>query len=412
MPLTDKQNYAFQSVAHGNNVFITGPGGTGKTTLISKIVKHIGQFKRIGVTSTTGVSALLVGGTTLHSYLGIGVGAQDKEGLLKKVKAGRQKNRWTQTDMLIIDEVSMLSAELFDKLNYVAKNMRKSVLPFGGMQLVLSGDLCQLPFIGNNTKFCFESECWDECINETIYLSELLRQNNHEFKEILNRIRLGQHTRNDIKYIKNNSCKTESDLKIPATKLFCKNVDVDEINLQNLYEIEANEIYKYEMKTKPEPGIILRPAFNPMKKCNAPDVLKLCVGAQVMLLYNKDVAAGLVNGSKGVVVRFEDTLPVVKFYHSQLTLKIGYKEWEIKDGSDIVATITQIPLKLAYAITVHKSQGITLDSAVIDLKDVFEYGQAYVALSRVRSLENLVIKNFTWLSFKAHPKAVTYYTKM
>jgi ATP-dependent DNA helicase PIF1 len=363
MELTQNQKRAIAAIQMGKSIFVTGPGGSGKSTLIDYIITHLTK-KKIGITATTGVAAMLIGGTTLFSYLGIGLGQCDKDQLLTKIKK-KSKKVWLNTDLLIIDEISMLSPELFDKLEYISRHLRDPMKPFGGMQLLLSGDFCQLPCI-NTDMLCFEAKSWDDCIDETIYFDDNLRQGESTFKVILNKLRLGQHTTQDIDELKSLIAKTSQD-SITPTKLLCKNVDVDAINDKQLYSLDDEVVYRYDMKVQPFEGVTLSQSFNPAKKCNAPEVLKLSLGAQVMLLYNRDIQAGLVNGSRGVVVDFIETLPVVEFLNG-MRLLIGYHIWEIGESDEPLVNIKQIPLRLAYAITVHKSQGMTLDSAHINLK--------------------------------------------
>jgi len=432
MLFTKDQMKSIDAIKRGANVMITGPGGTGKTTIINHLVsikdELMGPEKSLGVTAMTGAAAVLINGTTLHSYLGIGFGKGDVEDLVKKVMSKEKwKRKWQDTKVLIVDEVSMLSADLLDKLNAIAKQVRRSDEPFGGMQIVFGGDFLQLPCIKG--EFCFESSAWVECGFRVFHLTKIMRQSDTVFQECLNRARFGEITDEDLAYIAHSVPTKEriAEMPIKPTRILCENVDVDEINTRKLCELPDENIYKYKYTVDYNMD-----NYNPRyhkytfaditKCCNAQPELYLSLGAQVMLLVNTDVKKGLVNGSRGVVVGFDEhmltvnnkqkkrQIPIIQFANKEETrMLVSYHGYEVKEGKKLVGVIYQIPLKLAYAITVHKSQGMTLDSAMINLKGVFEYGQAYVALSRVKMIDNLFVKNITKTTFRAHPKALEFY---
>lgn len=433
---------AISAIQKGRNVMITGPGGTGKTTIITHLFM-MDPARYLGITAMTGAAAVLIGGTTLHSYLGIGLGKDSEDDLVKKIN-GREKlkRKWRDTNILVVDEVSMLPADLFDKLNRIAKRVRKRSEPFGGMQLVFGGDFLQLPCIKGD--FCFESKAWKECRFEIFHLTKIMRQADKQFQACLNRARFGEMTDEDFEYVTQSVPTKEkiASMEIKPTRILCENVDVNEINQTKLKQLPAEEIHKYKYKIEYnrdnyEPRVHQYMFKDVTKLCNAQPKLSLSVGAQVMLLVNIDVKRGLVNGSRGVVTRFlecktlnskrEEKIqyrPIVRFGScgaagrseignaEKTEMTVSRHGYEITDGKDLIATIYQIPLKLAYAVTVHKSQGMTLDSAIINLRGVFEYGQAYVALSRVKDVNNLFLKNVTKASFKAHPKALEFYRQL
>jgi ATP-dependent DNA helicase PIF1 len=431
MLFTNHQLQAIDAIKKGKNVVITGPGGTGKTSIINHLFSIKDTLMNpayyMGITAMTGAAAVIIGGTTLHSYLGIGLGTDTEDELVKRIIGySMLERKWRATKILVIDEVSMLSADLFDKLNRIAKRVRKRSEPFGGMQIVLGGDFLQLPCI--NGSFCFTGKAWDECNFTIICLTKILRQSNKDFQDCLNRARFGEITDMDLEYITQSIPNKEKINEIKPTRILCENVDVDRINMTKLNKLPVEEIYSYKY------SIEYNHDYNPRshcfmfkditKICNVTPKLLLSVGAQVMLLVNLDVVDGLVNGSRGVVTRFHSVttsingkekvkfIPVVKFVNRKTEMLVHQHMYEIKDGKCIIATISQIPLKLAYAVTVHKSQGMTLDSAIIDLAGVFAYGQAYVALSRVKDINNLFIKNVSKLSFIAHPKALEFYHQL
>lgn len=406
--LTPDQQNIINLAEKGKNLFITGMAGTGKTLTINYFIDKYKYSKKIGITSTTGVSALLLKGTTLHSFLGIGLGKSSVEVMYSQIfKKKFLRNRWRKLDILIIDEVSMLLPELFDKLEELARMLRESVKPFGGIQLILTGDMLQLPPV-KSEKFCFEAEKWDKCIEHTIYLRENLRQNDKFFQECLTEARLGFLSCKNEKLLKSReNAKLENEVGIIPTKILSLNMEVDEINYNQMNKLDT-DLYEYEI----EIDNLKKPYMleKIKKNCNMVDNLYLCIGAQVMLLTNLDIEAGFVNGSRGVVIKFIDDIPVVKFMNG-FEVSIDYHTIEIEENDDILCVITQIPLRVAYAVSAHKIQGQTLDCCEINLKNFFDYGQAYVALSRVRNINCLRLKNFEKNKIKAHPKAIKFYNK-
>jgi ATP-dependent DNA helicase PIF1 len=425
--LTVKQRLAYDYMVQGKNVFITGPSGTGKSSVIKLFKKLYGSTKTIAITSTTGISALLIGGTTLHSYAGIGMGTGSVGAMSTNIlKKPYLRNRWAKLDVLIIDEVSMLSPELFDKLEEVGRIVRRSKPqrlmaknepeePFGGIQIVLSGDFLQLPVVKSDN-FCFEAKSWDRVIPHTVNLTKIIRQDNREFQKCLNNLRFGRLTRNTKELLM--SCvgvELKNDDGIKPTRIHTTNAAIDQINEEELDKLvtEDTEFVQFDMEMYLYEFVKNREwAYEKYRKyCLAPSVLQLCIGAQVMLLHNLEIEEGLVNGSRGVVVGFVEDLPRVKFLNGTERI-IDYHIWEYEENDKKMMRITQIPLKLAWAVTVHKSQGQTLDYAEVDLSNVFEYGQAYVALSRVKSKEGLSIVALDFDTIRAHPKAKAYYKKL
>lgn len=401
----------------GNHRFLLGNFlVTHNTALIKMFIEVYRQNKIIGVTSTTGISALLFGGTTLHSFLGIGLGTASVEDIVSKIfKRSYLKKRWCELETLIIDEISMLSPALFDKLEEIARTVRHDERPFGGIQLILSGDFLQLPCIGSD-KFCFESKKWNNCIDKTVYLTEIMRQKDKKFQECLNNIRIGLITREIRELLQSRiNVKIKNDHGIRPTKLYCTNYSVDYINNEELDKLAANDpdFYEYNMETHVFPGVKNRTYIieKYKKNCNAPETIQLCTGAQVMLLYNLDLDGGLVNGSRGVIKSFVGDVPLVRFMNGREVV-IDYHTWEVEENGKKVMRVIQIPLKLAYALTAHKSQGCTLDCVEIDMTNVFDYGQAYVMLSRVKNIENLNILGIDFDKIKAHPTAVEFYQSL
>ena len=401
--LNSQQEEALKFMEDGVSIALVSPAGTGKSFLIEHFVsrnKLCETPKNIGLTSTTGTSAILIGGKTLHSYLGIYRG----DGHIKQLLGGIRRNkavleRWLTVDVLVIDEVSMLSMELFDKLEELARHIRATHLPFGGIQIILSGDFLQLPVIGSS-HFCFEGNGWKRCVKKVFCFDEIVRQKDKLFQRCLNEVRFAKIS-DDVKEILNSRIGVVLEPKndIKPTVLYAKNCDVDSINNQELLNMKPSCIYEYSLV---------------MKKCKknvtmAVDKLELAIDCQIMLIVNLDFDNGLVNGSRGIVVGFDDNdLPIVRFLNG-VVRTIDYHTWTIDDDKKCIGSITQIPLKLCWAMTCHKSQGVSLDNVIISLEDIFSYGQAYVALSRVRTLDGLSIIDIDYDSIKSHPKAVLFY---
>ena len=405
--LNEKQQQALEYILQGKNIFITGGGGTGKTEFIKYYIKHY-KSKTTAVTSTTGTSAILIGGTTMYSYLGIGLGKGTMRDIAQKVRKKKYlRDRWLNLQILIIDEISMLSAELFDKLEQVARIVRKNDEPFGGIQIVLAGDFCQLPCI-DSPNFCFEAKSWKTTIDHIIYLTEILRQSNPIFCKVLSALRLGKKSGPVKKLINSRiGANLDNSFGIMPTKLFSHNTYVDELNkkeietlaLQNGTEILEYNRIEYLKKNRK------------IKHFQAPKTLHLTKNCQVMLIHNLDIPNKLVNGSRGIVTNFIDDKPVVRFMNGQERL-IEYHIWELEENDTKLGTVEQLPLKPGYAFSIHKSQGATLDLVQVDLEEVFQPGMGYVALSRVKDLESLSIIGINWSRVNAHPKATKFYKNL
>ena len=418
--MDDDQRRAVNLALSGKSFFLTGAGGTGKSYTIRSIIDSLNKDNRdVALTAMTGCAALLLGrgAKTLHSWAGIGLGKDSVDVILQKLKKSfKAKKGWQSADTLIIDEVSMMTPDLFDKLDLIGKSILRSDKPFGGIQVIAVGDMYQLPPVNkenNGSFFVFESQTWKEVMKDAVVLSKIHRQSDPAFLKILDEARAGKLSQESIKILESRRTNAWKTLEIKPTLLFTKRADVDQINITQLQKCEGedkvfrartNKTQKYLLGHSIDQ--VTEYAIDKMDKSGAyvPE-LTLRKGAQVMLLSNKYIDFGLVNGSRGVVEGFTEGLanyPMVKFINGEI-LTVDPHTWPSEDVEGLERQ--QIPLRLAYAVTIHKAQGATLDCALIDIgRNTFEYGQAYVALSRVKSLDCLYIWDLDPSAFRVHPK--------
>jgi hypothetical protein len=398
-----QQNEAFDLLKMGKNIFLTGAAGAGKTYLLNKYIKYLKENNvNVAVTASTGIAATHLHGVTIHSWSGMGVRESLSNKDLEKILAnGRIKRNYKNTKVLIIDEISMLHKHQLDMVDVIARYVLNNDEPFGGMQVVVCGDFFQLPPVGSTEgekKFAYEAAIWQNDGFEVCYLYEQHRQGDDPLLTVLNDIRsgtAGEHTKVPLR----TRYKKEPHGATRATKLYSRNINVDAINEQELANINADE-RTFKMESKGWPQLV----EGLKKSCLAQEQLKLKIGAEVMFIKN-DTMGSFVNGTRGVVVKFENSekWPVVKTYDERIIV-VTPEDWKYEDNGVVTATITQLPLRLAWAITIHKSQGMTLDAAEMDLGDAFEPGMGYVALSRVRSLNGLKLMNLNEMALKVHPK--------
>ena len=385
MTLNKEQSAALNAVQRSRNIFLTGAGGTGKSHTIRAIMEWATMSGiQCAVTAMTGCASLLLNydgmkmkAKTLHSWAGVGLAREEGSQLADTVARNRHATRrWKTTQILIVDEVSMMTPEFLEKLDAVARHVRKRPdIRFGGIQIVFAGDFCQLPPV-SSTKFVFECEIWNTLIDETHNLTQIVRQKDPVFQRILTEARMGALSPESITVLESRKGLdwTAAADGIRPTLLFSRNADVDRINRENMESLEG-ERHTYEVKTVvlDAPRTLLQDpeTQRSLAKLDADasyvHTLELCVGAQVMLLTNLNQEQGLVNGSRGVVTGFSPSgLPMVRFLamSGSGSVVIDRANWWLDDGT---IGRSQIPLKVAYAISIHKGQGATLDSALIDI---------------------------------------------
>ena len=421
--LNEKQDEAFKAMLNRQNIFITGPGGSGKSHVINLFVNYYKSNienleNKLYVTSSTGLSSLLINGITINQYAGIGTGEKDVEYYVKNIQKKKPvRERWKHTSVLIIDEISMINSKIFEKLDIIAQKIRKNNSPFGGIQVICSGDFLQLPPVKSN-EFCFESFTWDITIDKIFYFDKIIRQNNLEFQSVLNKIRVGKIDK-DVKNLLE-SCrnrKLENKDGIIPTLLFSKKDIVKTYNDAKLKElidngqktVTYNSEYVFSSKIREEVKQDYISLIN--SQFNIEDNIVLSKYSQVMLNVN-NLEEGLANGSRGIIIDFsENNNPIVQFLNGKI-LEIKKKDYKLEENKDSI-TKKQIPLIHAWAITIHKAQGMSLEYIQTDIgKSIFEYGQAYVVLSRIKNLEGLSLIDIDYSKIRANPKVIKFYESL
>jgi ATP-dependent exoDNAse (exonuclease V) alpha subunit len=396
-----RQKQALSVMMSGANVFLTGAPGAGKTYVLGQFVKRAERLgKKVAVTASTGIAASHLGGTTIHSWSGLGIiDNLAPEDLRRLGSSDRLAKRYNSTDILVIDEVSMLHGARLDMVNQLAKLLRSSEAPFGGLQVVLVGDLFQLPPISRGTDladFVHLSQAWAELEPRICYLTEQHRQSSTDaLLDLLTAMRSGQ-----VNEMHETMLSDRLERQPPeagsVTRLFSHNIDVDAINQRHLTAL-STPTKTFAMQTKGSRAKIEQLA----KGVLAPEELELKVGAEVMFVAN-NFGSGFVNGSRGQVIDFKDGLPLVRLANDRI-IKVEPHSWSLTEDGRVRAEVSQLPLRLAWAITIHKSQGMSLDAAEIDLSRAFTPGMGYVALSRVRSLAGLYLQGLNNMAMVMHP---------
>ena len=451
--LNDEQSLVFKKYKNGENIFLTGPGGSGKSFLIKTIVRDAEENShKVQVCALTGCASILLNcrATTLHRFAGFGLANKSIESILEELftKKSYKLKIWHNLKCLIIDEVSMMSLKLLLILDGIAKRVyRKPDLPFGGLQVLFSGDFYQLPPVNTNDQdkeasmFCFEHEIWNQLFpkENQILLKSIFRQEQQDFLKVLKYVRQGRITHSTKALLETRVFGKEELEEIRKTRVLTiinpYKKDTDSINLKSYNELPKDrEKHTYSIKylrnnSKNKPKLeedCLSDSLNDLliasnsslkhdyeflaNNIMAEQIIELKIGTHVMCIANIDLDSvnQIANGSQGIVVDFENGLPLVKFNNIDKPIIIGRHIWNSETNKNIC--VSQIPLIYAWAITIHKAQGITLDGAIMDIgKNIFEYGQTYVALSRVKSLEGLFLTSFDYTKIMANPKVKAFY---
>lgn len=395
------QSEALQILKMGKNVFLTGSAGSGKTHVLNSYISFLkSNAVDVAVTASTGIAATHLGGQTIHSWTGLGVKDfltdYDIESLMQKQYLYK---RFDRTKVLVIDEISMLHHYRLDMIEWICRRMKRSEKPFGGMQIIVCGDFFQLPPVTRGdvleSEFAYKADSWLSSQFVVCYLSEQHRQKDNSYLSILNEIRSGSVSEKTVGNLKSRLNKDLQEGRSQGkefTRLYTHNVDVDQINKKYLSLLEPKSHF-YEMSSRGASSLV----ETIKKSCLSPETLELKVGARVM--FTKNHPEGLyVNGTLGVVEEYDSFgMPVVQTNHG-LKINVSEQSWKIEEEGKVKAEVSQLPLRLAWAITVHKSQGMSLDSMEVDLSKSFVKGMGYVALSRVRSLDGMKLLGFNEMS--------------
>lgn len=389
------QDEALDILKLGHNVYLTGAAGSGKTYVLNEYIQYLRKHGIVvGVTASTGIAATHMNGMTIHSWAGLGIGESiDIERIMAKTSL---KKRMAETRVLIIDEVSMLDGHVLDAVDAITRAFKDSTKPFGGLQVVLSGDLFQLPPVTKFGEpfFAFQSAAWQSMSLKICYLEEQHRQDDDNLLSILNAIRSNNVDEAHFEELSERIKPAPEGEDI--IKLYTHNAHVDDINRTELRKLET-KTKTYTMTNRGRKSAV----ESLINRCLAPEELVLKLDAEVMFVANNP-AKQFYNGTLGKVVAFsDDGRPIVQTREHRIT--VDEHTWKTEDGDKTIAEITQLPLRLAWAITIHKSQGMSLDAAEVDLSKSFEPGMGYVALSRVRSLDGLYIKGINNMAMVVNP---------
>ena len=397
-----KQITALNILKSGQNVFITGSAGTGKTYLLNQYIEYLKERQIYPtIVAPTGIAASHLKGQTIHSFFALGIRdtVVDNGYVDFLLDKSYLKSRFSKLKVLIIDEISMVSPEIFSSMDKVLRAFKNNPEPFGGVQVVISGDFFQLPPVSRvfkEKRFAWQSPVWKSLALKSCYLQEKFRQKDERLIEVLDDIRTGIISAKSCEMLDSRYMK-ELHSDFTPTKLYTHNVDVDRINLEELHTLKGQpQVFKYTSKGSAKN---IEKIF---KTALVLEELTLKKDAVVIFIKNNP-EKGYVNGTTGVIIGFESDIPIVKTSTGQ-KIRVIAEDWTIEnEAGETIATVSQVPLRLAWAITIHKSQGMTLDAAEIDLSKTFEVGQGYVALSRIKSIEGLRLMGLNEMALSVDP---------
>lgn len=406
------QSEALKILESGKDVFLTGPAGSGKTFLLQKFIAGLkAKGKSVGICASTGIAATHIGGRTIHSWAGIEIKERlSMKEMRKLTRTQRMREQFQKTKVLVIDEISMLDSTRLDLVDQVCRAFKDPFQCFGGLQVVYCGDFFQLPPISRQADqpipFAWKADVWQRSAPVTCYLTEQHRQDDDGFLSALNAIR-NQELEDKHRDLIESRIIGRAKSKEKICQLYSHNFDVDSVNLREL-GLLPDEEKVFNMRTRGPRDLVA----SLKKSCLAPEQLRLKAGAKVMFVknkYNENGTTEYVNGTMGTVIAFdrEYGFPIVETLDGRVVVA-GIESWAIEEDEKTLAAVMQIPLRLAWAITVHKSQGMSLDEALIDLSRCFEYGMGYVALSRLRSLSGLHLLGINEKAYEVHPEVAVF----
>ncbi len=406
------QTEALKIMKLGHNVFLTGQAGAGKTYVLNQYINWLKENSiPVAITASTGIASTHIGGTTLHSFAGLGANDEIDDRLLDQILQKQNVyRRVNNISVLIIDEVSMLRSTVLGAVNVICKRIRASnknsdgnlgAKPFGGVQIIFCGDFYQLPPVITNRElkvddYAFSSSAWQEAKPVICYITENHRQSDNSLNSILNNIRSGEL---DYELLDTLQETIDRDLSnINHVKLYSHNADVDAINNTYYKKINSDDEREYYMASMGNKLMVEKLKSS----CLSPETLQLKVGTKVIFTRN-DKFGKYNNGSIGEVMEFKDNDAPMVLLNSGKEIEVTADTWRIEEDGKVLAQISQLPLRYAWAITIHKSQGMTLDAAEIDLSKSFGFALGYVALSRVRDIESMKLLGANTNAFLIHP---------
>jgi ATP-dependent DNA helicase PIF1 len=399
--LNEEQRYAVSSVMEGHNILLTGSAGTGKSYTIKYIIEYLNNAnKNFAITASTGTAAVMIGGQTLHSFLGLGLGTGSIKDILSNILKNKKKyENILKLDVLIIDEISMIDKDLFEKISEILSIIKSSKACFGNIQLILVGDFCQLAPVKG--RYCFLSEIWNKINIKIVLLEKLIRQDGDLlFQKILKIVRKGKCTDNIIMVL-DRLRDTEFDNGIIPTKLYPVNVNVDKIN-----NIEIEKLKAQGNISKTYSAIT---SCDKEKDCEKFSI-ELTLNAQVIIIRNISIEESLVNGTRGVIKHLGPDYVVINDINGNIhTIKYFTDTFNNKVSAKS-SYIIHMPVRICYALSIHKSQGMTIDALELDLgPNIFTCGQSYTALSRAKSLSSIKIIDVDKNSFRTNTDVKNFY---